>query len=47
MGNGCSPGFASDVFGGVFLRCPFSHKMSWMRSGAELSRFLRIFPAYS
>ena len=25
---------AGDVFDGVFLCCPFSHKMSWMRSGA-------------
>ena len=24
---------ACDVFGGVFLCCPFSHEMSWMRSG--------------
>ena len=23
---------ACDVFDGVFLCCPFSHKMSWMRS---------------
>ena len=37
---------ASDVFGSVFLCCPFSHEMSWMRSGTELSRFLRIFPFY-
>ena len=22
-----------DVFDGVFLFCPFSHEMSWMRSG--------------
>ena len=27
MGNG-----AGDVFDGVFLCCPFSHKMSWMGS---------------
>ena len=24
---------ACDVFDGVFLCCPFSHEMSWMRSG--------------
>ena len=24
---------AGDVFDGVFLCCPFSHEMSWMRSG--------------
>ena len=23
---------AGDVFNGVFLCCPFSHEMSWMRS---------------
>ena len=34
---------ASDVFGGVFLCCPFSHEMSWMRSGTKMSRFLGIF----
>ena len=25
---------AGDVFDGVFLCCPFSYEMSWMRSGA-------------
>ena len=25
----------------------FSHKMSWMRSGTDLSPFLRIFSTYS
>ena len=30
-----------------FLCCPFSHEMSWMRSGTELSQFLRNFPTYS
>ena len=40
MGNSCSPG---DVFDGVFLCCPFSHEMSWMRSGTYLSQFLRLF----
>ena len=24
------------------LCCPFSHEISWMRSGTELSQFLRI-----
>ena len=32
-----------DVFDGVFLCCPFSHEMSWMRSGTELGQFLRVF----
>ena len=27
--------------------CLFSHEMSWIRSGSELSQFLRIFPTYS
>ena len=26
-----------------FFGCPFSHEMSWVRSGNELSQFLRIF----
>ena len=26
-----------------FLCCPFSHEMSWMRSGTEFSQFLRLF----
>ena len=26
-----------------FLCCPFSHEMPWMRSGTELSQFLRVF----
>ena len=34
---------ASDVFDGVFLCCPFSHGMSWMRSVISLSQFLRVF----
>ena len=35
---------AGDVFDGVlFCVVLFSHEMSWMRSGAELSQFLRIF----
>ena len=28
---------AGGVFDGVFLCCPFSHEVSWMRSGTELS----------
>ena len=32
---------AGDVFDGVFLCCPFSHELSWMRSVSE------GFPAYS
>ena len=27
---------AGDIFDGVVLCCPFSHEMSWMRSGTEL-----------
>ena len=34
---------AGGVFDGVFLCCPFSHEMSWMRSGTYLSQFLRGF----
>ena len=34
---------AGDVFDGVFLCCPFSHEMSWMRSGTELSPFFEGF----
>ena len=34
---------AGDVFDGVFLCCPLSNEMSWMRSGTELRQFLRIF----
>ena len=33
---------AGDVFDCVFLCCPFSHEMSWMRTGTELSHFLRV-----
>ena len=34
---------ACDAFDDFFiLCCPFSHEMSWMRSGTELSHFLRI-----
>ena len=35
------------VLDGVsFCAVFFSHEMSWMKSGTELSRFLRIFPIY-
>ena len=34
---------AGAVFDGVFVCCPFSHEMSWMRSGTSLSQFLRVF----
>ena len=39
---------AGDVFGGIsFCSVLFpSHEMSWVRSGTELSPFLRIFPTY-
>ena len=30
-----------------FVLSFFSHEMSWMRSGTELNKFLRIFPTYS
>ena len=32
-----------DVYDGVFLCCPFSHEMSWMRSWTYLSQFLGDF----
>ena len=39
---------AGDVFGGdLFCVFFFFQKMSWMRSGTELSQFLRIFSTYS
>ena len=31
------------VFDCVFLCCPFSHEITWMRSGTYLSQFLRVF----
>ena len=34
---------AGDIFDGVFLCCPFSHEMSWVRSETKLSQFLRVF----
>ena len=34
---------AGDVFDGVLFCAVFFHEMSWMRSGTELSQFLRIF----
>ena len=43
MGNSVHLAVAGDVFVGVFLCCPFSHGMSWMRSGTWLSQFLRDF----
>ena len=35
---------AGGVYGGVFLCCPFSREMSWMRSW---NQFLRDFLPYS
>ena len=35
---------AGEVFDGVFLCCPFSHDMSWIRSGTKMRQFLRVFP---
>ena len=33
-----------DIFDGVlFCAALFSHEMSWVRSGTELSQFLKIF----
>ena len=34
---------AGGAFGGVFLSCPFSLGVSWMRSGTLLSQFMRVF----
>ena len=34
---------ASNVYGGVFLCCPFSHEMSLVGSWTQLSQFLRVF----
>ena len=34
---------ASDAFDGVFLCCSFYYEMSWIRSGTQLSQFLRVF----
>ena len=34
---------AGGVFDGVFLCCPLSHEMSWMRPGIKLRQFLRVF----
>ena len=34
---------AGDVFDGFFLCYPFSHEMSWMRSGIQLSQFVLVF----
>ena len=35
-----------DVFDCVFLGCPFTHEMSWMRSGTLLSQFPTYFFVY-
>ena len=41
---GLCQAFADDVFDGVlFCAVLFSYEMSWMRSGIEMSQFLRIF----
>ena len=43
-GNGCSLAVSGGVFDGVlFCAVVFSRGMSCMRSGIELSQFLRIF----
>ena len=34
---------AGDVSDGVFFVMCFSHEMSWIRSGTDLSQFLRVF----
>ena len=34
---------AGDVFDGVFLCWPFSHQMSWMKSGTSLGGFPTYF----
>ena len=34
---------AGDVFNGVLFCVVLFHEMSWMRSGTELSQFLKIF----
>ena len=43
MGNFCSSAAAGDVYDNVILCCPFFHEMPWMRSGTELSQFLKVF----
>ena len=44
MGNGGSLAVAGDAFDDVlFYVVLFPHEMSWIRSGTELSHFLRIF----
>ena len=35
---------AGDAFDGIFLCYPYSHEMSWMRSGTQWSQFLKLFP---
>ena len=34
---------ACDVFDGSYFVLSFSHEISWIRSGTEMSQFLRIF----
>ena len=34
---------ACDVYNGVFLCCPFSHEMPWVKFLTQLSQFLRVF----
>ena len=43
MGIAVHLAVAGDVFGGVFLCCPFSHGVSCMKPGTLLSQFLRDF----
>ena len=42
-GNSVHLAVVGGVFDGVLSCCLFSHEMSWMRSGTELSQFLRVF----
>ena len=43
MGNDCSHGCPGYAFDGVLFVLSFSHERSWMRSGFELSEFLKVF----
>ena len=43
MGNDCSHGCPGYLFDGVLFVLSFSHELSWMRSGFELSEFLKVF----
>ena len=39
---------AGGVYDGVFLCCPFSHEIFWMRSWTSMSRLLKVFlPTHS